>query len=135
MTNWRALAAQLDRMVDEQWAETVELHPMLEGGVSTDQSPDPARAIITAQAVLMSPGASVTGEAGTAHGYGGDMRQLEREVWICISEAEVGDIKNWRKGDRVYWPHYDEWYEINWVGPSTTMRPEIHLLRVQDVDR
>jgi hypothetical protein len=80
----------------------VELHPMLSGGdASGAAEPDPARPIVTARAIGVNVGASVIGEAGTAHGFGGDTRLLSQDVWISIQEDEMGNIADWKQHDRV----------------------------------
>jgi len=135
MVDWRNVAAQLDLYVDTIWAEPTELHPMIPGDIDSNPGPDPARSIIKTQAVFMKPGADIVGEAGAARAYGGNVHQIVQDTWISICDAKlVVDLTQWRQHDRVFFPWRDEWWEIAWISPSATMRPDIHLLRVQAAD-
>ena len=59
MSQWRLYEQLVDQMIDRQWGEPVELHPMIPGGVTGDPAPDPARPVIKATACFVRPGAKV----------------------------------------------------------------------------
>ena len=74
----------------------------------------------------------MTGE-GAIMGGSANMQQVTSDVWLSISEANLlGEISDWKPGDRVYWPEREAhqeaaWYEVNWTAPSATARWDIHL--------
>jgi len=108
---------------------------MTPGDIDTNPGPDPSRAIVKTFAVFMKPGASITGEGGAARAYGGNIQQVTQDTWISICDARlIVDLLAWKQHDRVYLPDRGEWYEINWINPSATARPDIHLIRVQTAD-
>ena len=134
MSLWRLYEQIVDNMVDRQWGEPCELHPMQAGGVTGDITADPTRPIIKATACFVRPGAKVIGEGGDAYSRSG-AKQVEQEVWISIQDAQIGgNIFAWQQHDRVYMPERDQWFEINYINPSATGRPDMHLLIVQSGD-
>lgn len=129
---WRAMEVLLDDMVDDQWGEPVELHPMAGADVDSEASPDPTRKIVTTVGVLFMPGAAATGEAGSM-ATGLTSKQVQNDVWVSISEHRLKgvDLATWKSEDRVYFPDRDIWYKILYPIPSVTGRPQIYLARLQ----
>jgi hypothetical protein len=131
MSQWRVYEQIVDNAVDMFWGEPVELHPMQAGGVAGDIQPDPSRPIIKATAVFERPGARIVGEGGDAYARSG-AKQVSQEVWISIQDSQIGgNIFAWQQHDRIYLPERDQWFEINYINPSATGRPDMHLLIVQ----
>src|SRR5262252_9502940 len=131
MSLWRSFEQQIDAMVDQYWGEPVELHPMIPGSVTGDPTADPARPVINTTCVFMRPGAKVVGEGGDSYSRNG-AQQVASECWISIQDARLGgNIFAWKQHDRIYLPERDQWFEINYISPSATGRPDIHLLIVQ----
>jgi hypothetical protein len=128
---WRALEVLIDDMVDDQWGEPVELHPMAGADVDSEASPDPTRKILKTVGVLMMPGAAATGEAGTV-GTGLTVKQVQNDVWVSLSERNLkGTLSTWKEEDRAYFPDRDIWYKVLYPIPSATGRPQIYLARLQ----
>lgn len=129
---WRTYEKQLDGVVDQFWAEPVELHPYLVDPITSQPTADSTRTIIKTIGVMMRHGAAVTGE-GAIMGGQMNIRQVTSDVWLSISEANLqGSVANWKPGDRVYFPDRTanqeaDWYEVEWTAPSATARWDIHL--------
>lgn len=137
---WLALQQWVDYIVDGRWSETVMMFPWADGTgvyVPGEQGPDPTRKVLVSTAVLVTPGAALVGESGRATGgVGGgfDTRLLEAETWMSITTDKLISVTNWRESDRVYFPPpRDEWYNISYLDPSATRRPNIHLIREHDI--
>jgi hypothetical protein len=96
--------------------------------------PDTTRPALTGSNVIgvfTSPGSRLVGEmAGEAM-----TQMVENECWLSVEQTVLGDdLSYWQSNDRVFMPDRDEWYTINYIGPSSTFRPLIHLSRLQEVD-
>jgi len=130
MSNWRTYQHDMDDAVDDVFAEPVELHPWQAPSRYTETGgPDPDREVVTTTGVYVKPGASVSGESGSA-GYG---REVQQDTWVSIVDHKLEvSLLDWRKADRVYFPERNEWYEITFPGPSATGRPQFYLVRLQD---
>lgn len=134
--SWTGLETWLDQIVDSRFAEAVLLVPWVIGSgvyVEGEQGPDPSRKMIDTKAVFVTPGAQLIGESGRATGGGFDTQVLENECWISIVVDNIGSYSNWRKSDRVYLKDRNEWYEISYFAPDATRRPNIHLVRLNDM--
>ena len=127
--NWVVYQQRLDKLLDLRMAEPVELHPWITGsGYSTDGVIDTSRPVLKTQAIFVTPGAQVIGESGSSMG---GVQQLENEAWISIQEDLLGDPASWKAHERVYLPIRNSWYEIAYISPSATRRPDIHLIRLE----
>lgn len=124
LTGWRDLQRQVDRMVDDRWSEPVEFHPWLSARVTGTGQADPARKVVKTRGIPVTPGSQVVGESGA----GGATKQVESEEWVSIQKDYLPDYL--KQHDRVYLPDRDEWYEINYIPPSATYRPNVHLIRL-----
>ncbi len=124
---WIQYQRMMDEAVDGLFAEPVELHPWKGADYETEGGPDTARSVVKTTAIFVSPGAATTGEGGT--GTPGGI--LSGDVWISIDQRNLGDLSQWRAGDRVYVVDRDAWWEMN-APPlsSATYRPNIHLVRI-----
>lgn len=129
---WRALERLVDGIVDDQWGEPVELHPMAGADIDSEAGPDPTRRVVRTVGILVMPGAAAMGEAGTI-GTGMASRTVFNDVWLSISERNLlgSLLHTWREEDRVYFPDRDEWYKVENPVPSVTARPQIYLSRLQ----
>lgn len=132
MSIWKALELKMDKIVDRQFGEPVEFHPWKKGTYSSKGVPDPDRAVIKTTGMYVNPGAAITGEGGT-QGANLNFRLVMQDCWISIIDDYVNS-KAWVRGDRVYLPERGEWWEITYADPSPTNRPNIHLVRIQDID-
>lgn len=130
MSIWKALETRMDKLVDRQFAEPVELHPWRKGSYSSGGEADDTRAVIKTQGIYVMPGAAISGEGGT-QGAGLNTRVVTQDVWLSIIEDYTGNLADWKMHDRVYFPERGEWFEIAYTDPSATNRPNIHLLRLQ----
>ena len=120
-------------MIDGFWAELFEIHPWITEGYTGRGSPDTTRTMLKGPnvvGVLEGPGTRMVGETADAP----STQQIENEVWLSVDQTIIGDPTYWATGDRVFLPDRGEWFEILYIGPSTTFRPFIHLTRVQKVD-
>ncbi len=129
---WRALERMVDDMVDDQWAEDVELHPMAGADVDSEANPDATRQVVKTVGILVMPGAAALGEGGTV-GSGLTTKTIQNDVWVSFAEHRLKGVPlyTWREDDRVYFPDRDEWYKILYPTPSVTARPQIYLARLQ----
>ena len=132
MVLWRSLEQRMDRIVDRQFGEPVEMHPWTTATVSDEGGPDLARDMIETIGILVMPGAHAMGEAGTV-GAGMATRVVQNDTWLSIQEDNLLKSKlfMWREGDRVYFPDRDEWFSVLYPTPSVTARPQIYLARMQ----
>jgi hypothetical protein len=138
--DWRALQLRLDNLVDGRWADPIILIPWVKGSgvyLAGEEGPDPARQMRVTEGALMTPGAKLVGESGRATGGSGggfNTQVLEAEVWLSITVENLGSNWKtyWRSYDRVYAPHYGELFNISYMEPSATYRPNIHLIRIHD---
>ena len=130
MVDWRVLRQVVDDKVDEQFSEIVDMYPWNEaGGSSGEGGPDPDRAARTGlKAIFVMPGSNVQGEGAEAF-----TRVQNNDVWISITEDQLGEPGKWRRYDRVFLRDRWEWYVIEAVYPSATYRPNIHLTYLKDV--
>lgn len=124
---WINYQRMMDEAVDGLFAEPVELHPWTGDSYETGGVADTTRDVVTTTAIFVSPGAATTGEGGTGTPGG----VLSGDVWISIDQRKLGDLSNWRAGDRVYLPDRGSWWEMN-APPlaHATFRPNIHLIRI-----
>lgn len=129
---WRALERYMDAIVDRQFGEPVEMYPWTEGGISDEGGADPHRQPIYIIGILVSPGAAAIGEGGVVS-TGMATRVVAYDIWLSVQEDQLAKAKleTWRKGDRVYFPDRDQWYEVAYPTPSVTARPQIELTRMQ----
>jgi hypothetical protein len=130
---WLEMQRRMDRTIDEVWAEQFEIHPWISEGYSGQGAPDTTRAVLKGDhviGVVTSPGSRLVGETADSP----TTQIIENAIWISVEQTVIGDPSQWKDGDRVYLVDRDEWYEINWIGPSATFRPNIHLTRLQEVD-
>lgn len=132
MNSWDALRQRLDKIEDLRWGEPVELYPWVEAGLEGTGQPDTTRKVLKTTGVYVTAGASLVGEGGIAAGLGRNLQQVEMDVWLSINEDVLGDINSWQAHDRVYFPERDQWFEILYVAPSATHRPNIHLIRLNE---
>lgn len=125
---------QMDSAIDDVWAELFEIHPWVSGGATTAGNPDPNRPVLKGadvRGVFTSPGSRVVGELADSQ----TTQQVENECWLSVEQGVLGDdLSYWTSDDRVFLPDRNEWYTINYIGPSSTFRPLIHLARLQEVD-
>lgn len=134
MSIWKALERKMDAIVDQQFAEPVEIHPWKKastGGYSNPGAPDPDRPVLNITGIYVNPGASITGEGGT-QGANLNVRMVTQDVWLSVIEDYIGDVKLIKPPDRVFFPERGEWFEVAYSDPSATNRPNIHLIRLQD---
>jgi len=131
---WRGYERLVDKMVDAQFGEPVEMHPWSLGGISEEGAPDPERSVIKTIGILVMPGAAAIGEGGTVS-VGMSTRVVANDVWLSIQEDRLAEAKlpTWKKGDRIFFPDRQEWYEVAYPTPSVTARPQIELTRMQKV--
>jgi len=139
MSVWLAYQASLDELVDAVWAEPVELHPWTidtgGGGYISKGNADAARGVIRTEGVFMRPGARASGEAGVANNGLGDIKVVQQAVWISMEEQKmIVSWREWRQHDRIFMPERNEWYEIDYVLPSATKRPNVYLTVLQPGD-
>lgn len=131
---WLSMQRMMDGIVDDTWAEPVELHPWNRGGYAGDSdTPDTTRTVLKGPgvvAVYMTPGSTASGETSDS-----PIQFMSQDIfWMAIQADILGDPANWREGDRVYWPDRDEWFEVRHVAPSATRRHNVSLARLQEVD-
>lgn len=133
MSFWRGLEIMMDNMVDNYWAEPVQIIPWGPIGIDDDGAPDPARKAVNTRGVLVMPGAAATGEAGTM-ATGMVSGQLDLTTWLSITDFNLKTLKlsDLQHGDRIYFPERDEWYAMDRPIPSKTGRPQIYLQRLQE---
>lgn len=133
--DWTAIQQRLDFIVDGRFSEPVILIPWLGGANYTlsEQGPDPSRKILKTTGVYVTPGAQLIGESGRATGGGFDTKLLEQECWLSITLDKIGSVTNWVQYDRVYFKDRDLFYNISYVEPSATLRPNIHLIIEHDI--
>lgn len=129
---WRALERLVDDIVDDQWGEPVEMHPMLRGDIDSEAESDPGRQVVYTTGILVMPGARAMGESGTV-ASGMATRVVQNDVWLSISEHNLqrSKLHEWKEEDRVFFPDRQEWYSVLYPTPSVTARPQIYLARVQ----
>lgn len=130
---WRSLQERMDIIVDSKFSEPIEIHPyrVVSGGYSGSGSePDPNREILKTNGCLAGPGSNIIGEGGTMGAGGLNTRMVAQEFWLSLMEAKGGDIHTWKKGDRVYAPERNDWYEIVYSDRSWTGRPLFHLVQL-----
>lgn len=120
----------MDQLVDAWWAEPVEFHPWTRGDATSEGGPDPDRPVLIDFGAYVRPGARITGEGGT-QGAQLSTQIVQQDVWCSITGDKVGDPSVYGKGDRVYWPERDEWFEVSYIQQSATNRPDFHLIRLQ----
>lgn len=132
LSRWRGFEQTLDRIVDRYWDEPVEIHPWTGGDYSGGGQPDTTRPVLKTRAVYESPTPRVL-DMARAFGGGGGTQLLQQEVWISMQEDRLGDVRTYKKDDRVFLPERNMWFLINYVGPSATRRPTLSLSRLQDV--
>lgn len=139
---WRNAQRRMDAYVDKYFSVAVELHPWMEPGrySGAGDGPDPSRPVFETRAIVAMPGAAITGEGGT-QGAGLDARIVTNNLWLSITEDNLGSSDDWHVGDRVLvkWPEdknktRDEWYELSYITPSVTDRPNVNLIRIQTSD-
>lgn len=119
----------MDAVIDEVWAEPIELHPWTKSDIE-NAGADTTRAVIKTEAVRMGYGPNVIAQAAAG---GGNAQTIAAEVWISVrQEALIIPLEEWRQGDRIYFPDRDLWMEISWPAPSGTYRPEFHLVRINE---
>lgn len=139
VNRWLQLEQQVDAAVDERFGEPVVLIPWLSGtGVYTQdqQGPDPSRKLKVTTGIFVTPGARLVGESGRATGGTGgtfNTQMLESEVWLSITDDNLGPINYWRESDRVYFPDRDMMFNVSYVEPSATRRPNVHLIYEHDI--
>lgn len=131
---WRQNQRFMDAHIDLTWGEPFEIHPWVTEGYTGAGAPDAARTVLKGPKVIgvyMTPGSRVVGETADSVGQ----KQVVNECWVSVQQDVLGgDLGYYGEGDRVYFPDRDEWYEILYVAPSATFRPNIMLTRVQEVD-
>jgi hypothetical protein len=133
--DWTALQQQVDYVIDGRWAEPVILIPWIAGTkvyTPTEQGPDPTRKLLKTTGIYVSAGAELVGESGSAHAQG-NARQVGQKVWLSVTTANIGSVTSWVAGDRVYFPNRDMFYNIDFIGDSATLRPNIYLIREHDI--
>src|SRR5437868_1433376 len=128
--NWFALAARVDKINDDWFSEPVELHPWTTGGVQSGGGPDPNRSVLVTNGMYMKLRGSLV---SFGQAMGGNARTLSQETWLSIAIDNLGgSIDLWKTNDRVYFPDRGEWWLINYIEPSDTYRPNVHLTRLND---
>ena len=127
---WLQQQLQMDAVVDTWWGEPVEIHPWTPGDAVSDGGPDPDRPVLIDVGIYVRPGARITGEGGT-QGAQLSTQIVEEDTWLSIVGDLLGDPPIYVKGDRVYFPERDVWFEISYFTPSATNRPNVHLIRIQ----
>ena len=139
MSIWRAFERQMDVLVDGQFGEPIELHPMISEEETTGSpEADPSRSVLTCIGVYVTPGSRATGESGTiASGVArSEAGMLTAAEWVSITEDQLGDPAKWGPAvsnyDRVYLPERGTWHTINSITPSATGRFNVQLVRVQE---
>lgn len=136
---WQQLQQQVDAAVDGRFGDPVVLIPWLKGqGIYTQdqEGPDPDRKVKVTTGIFVTPGASLVGESGRATGGAGggfNTQMLEQEAWLSIEQDNLGPINYWRAYDRVYFPDLDAMFNIQYVEPSATRRPNVHLIYEHDI--
>jgi hypothetical protein len=132
MVFWRGPQVMMDSIVDDFWAEPVQIVPWGPVGIDDDGAPDPDRPALATIGVLVMPGAAATGEAGT--GGQGIAKPLDASTWVSITEYNLLPMKlsDLQQGDRVYFPDREEWYMVDHPMPSKTGRPQIYMSRIQE---
>jgi hypothetical protein len=133
MVFWRGIERLCDDLVDDYWAEPVEIHPWGPVGIDDDGTADPARPAVVTRGILVMPGAAATGEAGS-QATGMNSGPLDLTTWVSLTEYNLKTLKasDLQQGDRVYFPDRDEWYMIDHPIPSKTGRPQIYMSRIQE---
>lgn len=131
MSIWKSFQTRMDAVVDRYFDEPVRLVPWIGGKYSEPGTFDSTRVIIDTRGIYVQAGAAITGEGGTMGG-GMDLRVVTQDVWLSIVDERIVKLRNWKKGDRVYFSDRNEWFEISWPDTSATGRPNIHLIRLQD---
>jgi hypothetical protein len=127
-SSWWELERVCDSIVDDVWAEPVELYPWKLGGVEDNPTPDPTRAVLKTRGVFMLPD-----ETGIGAG-GGMTSPLTGVTWVSLSidSFKASELDDWVEGDRVFFPDRQEWYVVDHQSPSATGRPNIYLARLED---
>jgi hypothetical protein len=140
MVAWRELERQVDQIVDGRFGDPVLMIPWVKEAkvfLVGEDGPDPARNPQLTTGIIVTPGAHLVGEGGRATGGSGggfNTRVLEAEVWLSVTLDNIGgDYAQWQPGDRVFMPNTMEMFEISYIEPSATFRPNIHLIREHDV--
>jgi len=129
---WRGFERLVDKMVDAQFGEPVELHPWTTATAATEGGPDPAREVLVTWGILVMPGAAALGEGGSVS-VGMSTRVVANDTWLSIQEDRLAKarLETWKEGDRVYFPDRDQWFTVLYPTPSVTARPQIELARMQ----
>jgi hypothetical protein len=130
---WLRMQRMMDSIIDDTWAEPFEIHPWTTAGYAGRGGPDPSRAALIGPNVIgvyTTPGSKVMGETADSPAT----QTVENEVWLAVEQTVLIDPSIWVPSDRVFLPDRGEWYEISYVAPSSTFRPNIHLTRLQNVD-
>jgi len=127
---WRDLERFMDIIVDEFFAEPIELHPWIAADYNDPGHADSARKVVKTIGCYVMPGAKAVGESGTVSS-GMAARTVENSVWVSITEDNIGDINAWKQHDRVYLPERNAWFSIEKPVPSATGRPQFDLIRLQ----
>jgi hypothetical protein len=137
MSIWRDAERRLDAIVDGQFGEPVVFYPWTtdsSSGVTDSGGLDTSRSVVKCTAIYVRTGATIIGESGMAHAFGGSTPLLAQDVWVSVSEQQLGDPLVWKEYDRVFFPERNEWYGIAYPAPSATGRPDFHLVRIQAGD-
>jgi hypothetical protein len=128
--NWLSLQQRLDQIVDDEWAEVVEIHPWATpaGGFSNEGGPDPTRPVLVTVGMYVTAGAAAAGEVSQGMSAA---HQIDMDVWLSVQQQLLGNYQ-WVNNDRVFWPWRSEWYQISYSAPSASLRPNIHLIRLNN---
>jgi hypothetical protein len=131
-TQWYGLLTRTDSMVDVRFGEPIEFHPWSGATVSSPGVPDPNRPVLITVGIYVTAGANAIGEISSG-AAGGSQTQLEQDVWASVQSINLGNYATtWKANDRVYFPDRNEWFQVNFIPPSGTLRPDIKLLRLNE---
>jgi hypothetical protein len=115
----------LDARVDQVFGEPILLKPMkTAGGGYRESMPDDSRQEVIGVGIYDQGRGAVepTGQ-GMVH------RQATTDTTLSL-RFEIVDRAQLRKGDRVFFPERQEWYEVTYISPDPGGRPDVHLVRV-----
>lgn len=133
---WKDLQRITDQIVDSNYDTAVEFHPYVstDGEYEDTAGPDSTRPVVRTRGIFVTPGAAITGEAGT-QGSGMTSRVVINDAWLSITDNKFDPAAVCRKGDRIYLPRYRTWWEIGYQPPPTALyRPNIALIRLTTTD-
>lgn len=128
MSQFDALAAKMEKSVDDFYGEDVQFLPFKDGGYTTGATVDSTRPVTDARAVVVSKRSAMKASSSAFI-----TKRLEADVLLEVRDQYMANVQN---NDRVVLldpKRKNLVCEISFIEPSTNGRAFLHLMQCKDI--